>query len=247
MAEGIKPEEFNILDLVDEDLKIQLPAHFIVYGPTLSGKSIAVQGLLAKAREAFHPVPNLVIWCLPQADPYEDFLNKTKALVVGGQNIAFMVLEGIPDTDQITKIWKNQQKETNYNPTIVMVIDDLAPKLQNNPHARHCLVDHFCAIRHYKISLMFVTQFFFDPYTRCIRNNAHYFIFMHCNNVKEQMKRFLRQQGQFELADSVYELPDLKLYEYWLIDTRPCCKDYLLLRRSSNLVFRKVDCRELLF
>jgi len=117
------------------------------------------------------------------------------------------------------------------SPHIVLVLDDLAMTLHMQPDSRRHVSDYFTRCRHDHVSLVFITQQFFDPYTRIVRNNTHYFAFMQSRTMPNQLKLFLRQS---HLCDRSVEgdVPPLDLYQYYLIDVRPQCRPELVVRKS---------------
>lgn len=160
------------------DLRWKHPFTAIISGPTSSGKSFFIKRFLEDRHQLISPKIEDVIYCVPEGQKAD-------------ASIPFTHLhEGIPDSDSFK----------DGRPRLI-ILDDLMREANGN------VIDLFTKGSHHQnISVMFVTQNFFNQGKgrRDISLNAHYIVCLKNPRDRQQI-RYLARQIYPENPDFIQE------------------------------------------
>lgn len=139
------------------DLRMQSPCTVLVAGPTGSGKTVLVRGLISHASEVCKEAPVEVVYCY---SVYQDAFEEMEAK----EGVIFH--KGLIDVESE---WKKDGKHR------WLVIDDLMSEASKDNKVNDLFTKYS---HHYNITVIYLVQNLFKKELRTVSLNAHYlFVF----------------------------------------------------------------------
>ncbi len=202
------------------DKHLGLPAHSLIIGASLSGKTTLLIQMLKEAPRLFTPVPKLVMFYYDQYQ--EQYGQAQEHLAQAGIQMELHRGSDVSLQELEDYVPKNEQT--------LLIIDDATQTSSTSKN----LADIAMNGRHLGISLVLCWHTLFpgSQVARTINQNMHYFFFLPCPRAKGQMEAFGRQAGMGKRLLAAYDLCLNQEHpcRYLLVDMKPSTPDLLRLR-----------------
>ena len=184
------------------------PFTALVAGPTGSGKTVFVRKFLDKLHDMVVPVPEEIIWCYGEWQPFHTEMSGIK------------FIEGLPDMDQ----WQDNKRR-------LVVIDDLMAETDERVTKLFTKGSH-----HRNVSVMYLVQNLFgkNKEQRTISLNSHYIVLFKNPRDGSQIINLAKQMypGQVSYLKASFKDATAVPYGYLLIDLRQETPDHMRLRTA---------------
>lgn len=202
------------------DLRWKHPFTAIIAGPTSSGKSCFIKRFLNHRDEMINTQISDIIYCKPEGQKADWSIPFTQ------------LVDGVPETD----IFRDQKPR-------LIILDDLMRE------ANGSVIDLFTkGSHHYNISVIFVTQNFFNQGKGCrdISLNAHYIVCFKNPRDRQQIRCLARQISPEnpDFIQEAYNDATSRPYGYLLFDLTQTTPDKYRYRTSifptdspSNIIY----------
>jgi hypothetical protein len=190
--------------------KFNLPAGFVVCGPTMSGKSTFVFEMLNQPEKLFNKVPARMVYCYGEWQPAFEKLKRKVEFVHG-----------------IEPVLQDENFFSAEVPTL-LVLDDLAVSVCNDARCTRLFTQ---GVHHRNLSVVLILQNLYKQgkAMRDIALNAQYLVLF--KNVRDtgQIGVLARQMGLPHLVEA-YRKATTEPFQPLILDMRPDTPDYLRVR-----------------
>ena len=192
----------------------------LIIGPSGSGKANTLLHLIDK----FHPIDKIYLYAKDtDEDKYQYLINKREQAGIKNLNDPHAFIEYSSDMNDVLEDINNYNRKRDKK--VLIIFDNMIADIMRSKKFKALVKELFIRCRKLNISIVFITQSYFETPKDARLNSAHY-ILMKIGNKKELKSIAEKNPGHLDFKDflKIFNHCTDKPYSFMMVYTRPTAR-----------------------